>query len=96
MKVAALVQARIGSTRLPGKIFTVKHKLEYGEATMQVQEGSGKVLIFDDVIATGGTGNGAYSVLKKAGYNPVYALYLVELTKLKPKSNIPYKSAIQY
>ena len=39
--------------RLPGKIFTVKHKLEYGEATMQVQEGSGKVLIFDDVIATG-------------------------------------------
>ena len=91
-----IVLCRSKKNRLPGKIFTVKHKLEYGEATMQVQEGSGKVLIFDDVIATGGTGNGAYSVLKKAGYNPVYALYLVELTKLKPKSNIPYKSVIQY
>lgn len=91
-----IVLCRSKKNRLPGKIFTVKHKLEYGEATMQVQKGSGKVLIFDDVIATGGTGNGAYTVLKKAGYDPVSALYLVELTKLKPKSKIPYKSAIQY
>ena len=62
---------------------TVKHKLEYGEATMQVQEGSGKVLIFDDVIATGYRKWSIFSF--KSWYNPVYALYLVELTKLKLK-----------
>ena len=91
-----IVLCRSKKNRLPGKIFTVKHKLEYGEATMQVQEGKGNVLIFDDVIATGGTGNGAYTVLKKAGYNPVSALYLVELSKLNPISQIPFKSAIVF
>ncbi len=91
-----IVLCRSKKNRLPGKIYTVKHKLEYGEATMQVQEGKGNVLIFDDVIATGGTGNGAYTVLKKAGYNPVSALYLVELSNLKPISQIPFKSAIVY
>jgi len=91
-----IILCRSKKNRLPGKIFTVKHKLEYGEATMQVQEGKGNVLIFDDVIATGGTGNGAYTVLKKSGYNPVSALYLVELSSLNPKSQIPYKSAIVY
>ena len=91
-----IVLCRSKKNRLPGKIYTVKHKLEYGEATMQVQEGKGNVLIFDDVIATGGTGNGAYTVLKKGGYNPVSALYLIELSKLKPISEIPFKSAIVY
>ena len=54
-----LVCLRSKPNRLPGKTSTVKHTLEYGTAQMEVQDGKGKVLIFDDVYATGGTFNGA-------------------------------------
>ena len=80
--------------RLPGKIQTVRHKLEYGEAIMQVQEGNGNVLIFDDVLATGGTANGAFKVLNKGGYNPVFSLFLVELSQFDVKCDTNHKSAI--
>ncbi len=60
-----IILLRSKKDRLPGKIQTVRHKLEYGEAIMQVQEGNGNVLIFDDVLATGGTANGAFKVLNK-------------------------------
>ena len=61
-----IILLRSKKDRLPGKIQTVRHKLEYGEAIMQVQEGKGRVMIFDDVLATGGTANGADNVLNKA------------------------------
>ena len=91
-----LVLLRSKPNRLPGKTSKVKHTLEYGNAQMEVQNGYGKVLIFDDVLATGGTAKGSIEVLKKAGYNPIGALFLVELDFLKPKLNIPHRSIIHY
>ncbi len=82
--------------RLPGKTYTVSHKLEYGESMIQVQEGSGKVLVFDDVLATGGTATGAINCLTKAGYTPIGALFLAELDFLKPSLSVPYESIIHY
>ena len=67
-----IILLRSKKDRLPGKIQTVRHKLEYGEAIMQVQEGNGNVLIFDDVLATGGTANGAFKVLNNGGFNAVF------------------------
>ena len=89
-----IVLLRSKKDRLPGKIQTVRHKLEYGEAIMQVQEGNGNVLIFDDVLATGGTANGAFKVLNKGGYNPVFSLFLVELSQFDVKCDTNHKSAI--
>lgn len=89
-----IVLCRSKKDRLPGKIQTVRHKLEYGEAVMQVQEGEGKVLIFDDVLATGGTANGAFKVLSKAGYSPVHSLFLVELSQFDVKCDTKFNSAI--
>ena len=89
-----IVLLRSKKDRLPGKIQTVRHKLEYGEAIMQVQEGNGNVLIFDDVLATGGTANGAFKVLNKGGYNPVFSLFLVELSQIDVKCDTNHKSAI--
>ena len=63
---------------------------------MEVQNGSGKVLIVDDVIATGGTIGGAINVLDIGGYNPIGALFLVELTKFDPSITIPFESIIKY
>ena len=89
-----IILCRSKKDRLPGKIQTVRHKLEYGEAVMQVQEGEGKVLIFDDVLATGGTANGAFRVLSKGGYKPVHSLFLVELSQFDVKCDTDYISAI--
>ena len=82
--------------RLPGKTKKVFHTLEYGESQMEVQTGEGRVLIFDDVLATGGTSQAATDVLTAAGYKPIGALFPVELTFLKPTLSIPYESVIKY
>ena len=91
-----VVLLRSKKDRLPGKTYTVTHKLEYGESMVQVQEGKGRVLIFDDVLATGGTAKGSIEVLKKAGYTPIGAMFLVELDFLKPQLSVPHKSIIHY
>ena len=91
-----IVLLRSKPGRLPGKTFTVKHKLEYGESMIQVQEGKGKVLVFDDVLATGGTATGAIDCLTKAGYDPIGALFLAELDFLNPSLSVPYESVIHY
>ena len=89
-----IILLRSKKDRLPGKIQTVRHKLEYGEAIMQVQEGKGRVMIFDDVLATGGTANGAYNVLNKAGYQPIFSLFLIELSQFKVACDTDHKSVI--
>ena len=91
-----IVLLRSKKDRLPGKTFTVKHKLEYGESMIQVQEGRGSVLIFDDVLATGGTATGAIDCLTNAGYDPIGALFLAELDFLNPSLSVPYESVIHY
>ena len=91
-----VVLLRSKRNRLPGKTHTVAHTLEYGESVVEVQEGKGKVLVFDDVLATGGTAKGSIEVLKKAGYTPTSALVLVELDFLNPKLDVPHKSVIHY
>tara|TARA_R100000008_G_C3571543_1_gene162472 strand:- start:168 stop:668 length:501 start_codon:yes stop_codon:yes gene_type:complete len=91
-----IVLLRSKKNRLPGKTHTVAHTLEYGESIVEVQEGEGKVLVFDDVLATGGTAKGSIEVLKKAGYTPTSALFLVELDFLNPKLDVPHKSVIHY
>ena len=85
-----------GLVLLRSKTYTIEHKLEYGESIIQVQEGEGKVLIFDDVLATGGTVKGSVDVLKQAGYNPIGALFLVELDFLNAKLDVPHESVIHY
>ena len=82
--------------RLPGDTKKISHTLEYGDSQMEVQTGSGSVLVFDDVLATGGTSQAAVDVLTQAGYTPVGALFPVELTFLNPTLSVPYESVIKY
>ena len=91
-----IVLLRSKKDRLPGKTYTVNHKLEYGESMVQVQEGKGKVLVFDDVLATGGTAEASIECLTNAGYTSVGALFLVELDFLNPSLSVPHKSVIHY
>ena len=91
-----IVLLRSKKNRLPGETKKISHTLEYGESQMEVQVGEGNVLIFDDVLATGGTSQAAVDVLTQAGYTPVGALFPIELTFLKPTLSIPYESVIKY
>ena len=91
-----LILLRSKPGRLPGDTTMVKHTLEYGESQMEVQNGEGNVLIFDDVLATGGTARAAVEVLTKAGYTPKSALFLVELTYCNPNLDILNRSVITY
>ena len=91
-----VVLLRSKKNRLPGKTYTVEHTLEYGESIVQVQEGEGSVLVFDDVLATGGTAKGSIECLTKAGYKSIGALFLVELEFLSPKLDVPHNSLIKY
>ena len=91
-----IVLLRSKKDRLPGKVYTIEHKLEYGESMIQVQEGNGKVLVFDDVLATGGTAEASIECLTKAGYTPIGALFLVELDFLSPSLSVPHRSIINY
>lgn len=93
-----LVRSKPG--RLPGDKVSIKHTLEYGDGQMEVQVGSGKILIFDDVVATGGTATAAYDCLTQAGYTPMAALFLVELTYLPCElyhgNELPTHSILKY
>tara|TARA_Y100001963_G_scaffold157751_1_gene254880 strand:+ start:1206 stop:1712 length:507 start_codon:yes stop_codon:yes gene_type:complete len=91
-----LVLLRSKPGRLPGDTEKVSHTLEYGDSQMEVQTGRGSVLIFDDVLATGGTSQAAVDVLTMAGYDPIGALFPVELTFLNPKISVPYRSVVKY
>jgi adenine phosphoribosyltransferase len=92
-----LVLLRSKPNRLPGRTSKVKHSLEYGIARMEVQNGSGKVLIFDDVYATGGTFAGAMEVLKTAGYVTIGGYHIVELDYIESDEPVvPMGSLLQY
>ena len=91
-----LVLLRSKPGRLPGDTEKVSHTLEYGNSQMEVQTGRGRVLIFDDVLATGGTAQAATDVLIMAGYDPIGALFPVELTFLNPTLSVPHESVIKY
>ena len=73
--------------KLPGKVEKLDYKLEYGEDTIEVQselikEGD-KIVIIDDVLATGGTMNAAITLLEKLGAKVECVLLLSRIAALK-------------
>jgi adenine phosphoribosyltransferase len=55
--------------KLPPPVMSESYKLEYGEATLEMSPGFGKVIIVDDVLATGGTLEAALLLCEKSGYS---------------------------
>ena len=78
--------------KLPGKVIGVNYKLEYGEDRLEIQqniiEKDSKILLFDDLLATGGTAGAAGNLIKKAGGNLIGYAFLVELSELKGRDNL--------
>ncbi|XP_034246951.1 adenine phosphoribosyltransferase [Thrips palmi] len=79
--------------KLPGKTREVEFTLEYGTDTFEMQEDSikpgQKVVVIDDLLATGGTGKAACQLIRDMGGEVVELLVLMELIELQGRSNLP-------
>ena len=89
--------------KLPGKVLTKTYTLEYAESTIQVPEFSikkgAKLVIIDDLLATGGTVKAVKELVEEAGAEVVGLMTLIEFTDLKGRDlfpDVPYISYIKY
>ena len=91
--------------KLPAETFTTDFELEYGTATIEVHKDSivknDSVLIIDDLIATGGTAEGAAKLVKMSGGNVAGFIFVINLfdlggcDKLK-KENYKVENLIEF
>jgi adenine phosphoribosyltransferase len=78
--------------KLPYRTEIAKYSLEYGEAEMEmhtdaVTEGE-RVVLVDDLLATGGTSAAAAALIRNAGANLVEAQFLIELEFLEGRKRL--------
>lgn len=78
--------------RLPGPVIGVDYALEYGTARMELRpdtiEPGQRVLVIDDVLATGGTGAAAIELVERSGGEVVALAMLLELAALGGRSKL--------
>jgi adenine phosphoribosyltransferase len=98
---AAPVACRLGAGfvpirkkgKLPGATFAQEYELEYGTATIEVLtdafEPSERVLVIDDVLATGGTARATADLVQRAGAEVAGLAVLLELSFLNGRAKLP-------
>src|SRR5436853_1657047 len=78
--------------RLPYKTESASYTLEYGEAEMELHidaiEPGEKIVLIDDLLATGGTSASAVTLIKKVGGELVEAIFLIELEFLNGRKKL--------
>jgi adenine phosphoribosyltransferase len=78
--------------KLPGQVYAVSYQLEYGEAVLEIHQDSFKagdrVLIVDDVLATGGTAAAALQAIGECGARTVGVAVLLELSFLPGRARL--------
>jgi adenine phosphoribosyltransferase len=88
--------------KLPGETISHTYDLEYGSDTIELQADAikpdQKVVILDDLLATGGTAGGALTLLRQAGANVRAAAFIIELKGLGGRDHldIPITSLLEF
>ena len=81
--------------KLPSEKYSIDFELEYGKATLEMHKDSintkEKVIIVDDLIATGGTAEAAAKLVEKAGGEVVGFLFIINLFDLGGKNLLEKK-----
>jgi adenine phosphoribosyltransferase len=89
--------------KLPHRTYSLKYELEYGSAELHVHEDvilpGARVLLVDDLLATGGTMQAGAKLIEKAGGVVAGCAFLVELRFLKGRDKLegyPVFSLMEY
>lgn len=81
--------------KLPAEVLREEYSLEYGTDALEMHkdavDGFKRILIVDDLLATGGTAKAACRLVSKAGGNVIGCLFLLELSELSLKADLPNK-----
>jgi len=88
--------------KLPGEIVSLDYALEYGTDRIEIQADAitagQRVLVVDDLLATGGTMAAGISLLRQVGAEVPAAVALIELTFLggRERIDVPFDSLVSY
>ena len=91
--------------KLPHKRVSIAYSLEYGLDEMEMHEDAvangEKVILVDDLIATGGTAEGAVKLLKQQGADVLAACFIIDLPELGGadkirKLGVPVRTLISF
>lgn len=89
--------------KLPREAFRESYGLEYGQDALEVHRDAfrpgDRVLIADDVLATGGTAHAARRLVEQTGASPIALTLFIELTFLSGRdklSGLPVFSVLRY
>ncbi len=79
--------------KLPAEVISESYDLEYGKNTLEIhkdaiEEGK-RVLIVDDLLATGGTALAACNLIRKVGAEVVGMAFVIELAELNGREKMP-------
>ena len=81
--------------KLPAERYSVDFKLEYGQATLEIHKDSisskEKVIVIDDLIATGGTAEAAAKLVEKSGGEVAGFIFVINLFDLGGKKLLEKK-----
>lgn len=84
--------------KLPHRVVQQSYQLEYGTDKLEVHEDcvnkGDRVVLIDDLLATGGTASAAYSLLNRVGADIVSIGFVVELGFLNGRSKMPEDTEI--
>ena len=89
--------------KLPGKTVKISYTIEYGKAVLEIQKNvlkkGERVVICDDLLATGGTAKAGAKLVEKIGAKIAGFAFIIELTDLngiKKINNYKTVSLVQY
>lgn len=72
--------------KLPGKVLSQDYDLEYGSATMELHEDAieagQKILVVDDLLATGGTAEAGIKLIERLGGEVIATSFIIDLPDL--------------
>lgn len=103
--VGAAVAAHLGlgfamvrkKGKLPGETLSLAYDLEYGQDVIEMQKGvlkqGDKVVLCDDLLATGGTASAALSLIRKQGAEVLRAAFVIELDFLRGRTRLDVETS---
>ncbi len=85
--------------KLPAEVMEETYEKEYGKDSIQIHKDAidenDVVLLHDDLLATGGTMNAAYRLVKQFHPKGIYINFIIELKELKGKDTFPKEVEVE-